>query len=116
MNILSFFKKLFGIAKKEVEIVVETKVEPAVEAYVKQKIQEIDVEKATKAIETRLAEIATEKKVTAKEIKAKVKTPDTTDKPAAKPVKAKPAKTKATTEKVETKPVSKPRKKAEPKK
>ena len=118
MNIKSFFKKLFGIAKKEVEIVVETKVEPAVEAYVKQKIQEIDVEKATKAIETRLAEIATEKKVTAKEIKAKVKkTPDTTEKPAAKPVKAKPAKTKATTEKkTETKPVSKPRKKAEPKK
>ena len=38
--------------KKEVEVVVETKVEPAVEAYVKQKIQEIDVEKATKAIET----------------------------------------------------------------
>ena len=111
MCILSFFKKLFGIAKKEVKIVVETKVEPAVEAYVKQKIQEIDVEKATKAIETRLAEIATEKKVTAKEIKAKVKTPDTV-----KPVKAKSTKTKATTEKVETKPVSKPRKKAEPKK
>ena len=111
MSILSFFKKLFGIAKKEVKIVVETKVEPAVEAYVKQKIQEIDVEKATKAIETRLAEIATEKKVTAKEIKAKVKTPDT-----AKPVKAKSTKTKATTEKTETKPVSKPRKKAEPKK
>jgi hypothetical protein len=40
MNIKSFFKKLFGIAKKEVEVVVETKVEPAVEAYVKQKIQE----------------------------------------------------------------------------
>ena len=113
MSIKSFFKKLFGIAKKEVE----TKVEPAVEAYVKQKIQEIDVEKATKAIETRLAEIATEKKVTAKDIKAKVKkTPDTTDKPVtkAKPVKAKPA--KKATEKTETKPVSKPRKKAEPKK
>ena len=52
MNIKSFFKKLFGIAIKEVEVVVDTKVEPAVEAYVKQKIQEIDVEKATKAIET----------------------------------------------------------------
>ena len=66
MSIKSFFKKLFGMAKKEVETVVETKVEPAVEAYVKQKIQEIDVEKATKAIETRLAEIAEEKKAEAK--------------------------------------------------
>ena len=83
-------RDFYFVTKKEVEIVVETKVEPAVEAYVKQKIQEIDVEKATKAIETRLAEIATEKKVTAKEIKAKVKkTPDTTEKPASKPVKSK---------------------------
>ena len=40
MSIKSFFKKLFGMAKKEVETVVETKVEPAVEAYVKQKIQD----------------------------------------------------------------------------
>ena len=75
MSIRSLFKKLFGVTKKEVETIVETKVEPAVESYVKQKIKEIDVEKATKAIEIRLAEISEEKKakVTAKEIKAKVK-------------------------------------------
>jgi predicted RNA-binding protein Jag len=116
MNIKSFFKKLFGIAKKEVEVVVETKVEPAVEAFVKQKIQEIDVEKATKAIETRLAEIAEEKKaeakVTAKEIKAKVKkTPEVkAEKPA---VKTKPAAKPAKTEKPATKPAKTSRKKTD---
>lgn len=110
MSIKSFFKKLFGVAKKEVE----TKVEPVVEAYVKQKIQEIDVEKATKAIETRLAEIAEEKKseakVTAKEIKAKVKkTPEVkAEKPA---TKAKTVKTKA--EKPAAKPAKAPRKKTD---
>jgi hypothetical protein len=96
MSIKSFFKKLFGKAEKKVETtiditpnfdsdkisVVETKAEPVV----------VDVEKETKAIETRLAEIAEEKKaekVTAKEIKAKVKkTPEVkTDKSVDKPVK-----------------------------
>jgi hypothetical protein len=108
MNIKSFFKKLFGIAKKDIEVVVETKVEPA-ETYVKQKIQEIDVEKATKAIETRLAEIAEDKKaVTAKDIKAKVKkAPEAKSetKPATKSATKGKAKS-AKTEKPATKPAS----------
>ena len=83
MSIKSLLKKWFGGAEETIETVIETKVEPIVKAVVKAEIDKIDVDKATKAIETRLAEIATEKKVTAKEIKAKVKkTTKTADKPA----------------------------------
>ena len=79
MSIKSLLKKWFGKAEETIE----TKVEPIVKAVVKAEIDKIDVDKATKAIETRLAEIATDKKVTAKEIKAKVKkTTKTADKPA----------------------------------
>ena len=120
MSIWSTIKRWFGVAEKEVKTVVETKVEPVVTDYIKHKIQEIDVEKATKAIETRLAEIAEEKKaeakVTAKEIKAKVKKAVTEEKPAKveKPAKAKPAKqTAPKTEKPATKPAKTSRKKTD---
>jgi len=108
MSILSFFKNLFGkkeeaivIAEKPVVKVVKTET-PKVEAP---KVEKAKVEEATKVIENRLAEIAAEKKVTAKDIKSKaktdVKTEKTVAKPAAKQVKpatktvAKPAVKKA---------------------
>lgn len=113
MGIWNTIKGWFGVAEKEIEATVEAKVvEPAIEK-IKEEIAKIDVEAATKAIETRLAEIAEEKKtVTAKEIKAKVK--KTSEPKAAKTAtpKAKPAKA------AESKPKqpAKPRKKSEPKK
>lgn len=118
MSIKSLLKKWFGKSEETIETIIETKVEPIVKNVVKAEIAKIDVDKATKEIENRLAEIATEKKLTAKEIKAKVKkTPEIVVEKPVKTVKSKPAKTKATAEKkTENKPVSKPRKKAEPKK
>jgi hypothetical protein len=107
MSILSFFKNLFG-NKEEAIVIAEkpvVKVEKTEAPKVEAKVEKAKVEEATKVIENRLAEIAAEKKVTAKDIKSKaktdVKTEKTVAKPAAKQVKpatktvAKPAVKKA---------------------
>lgn len=105
MGFKSFLQNLFGGKKQEDTIAIEA---PKVETS------------PTKIIEDRLAEIAAEKKVeeekkvTAKDIKAKVKrTPDTDTKPA-QPKKAenKPAQPKAPAQKQPQKQ-NPPRKKAE---
>ena len=103
MSILSFFKNLFG--NKEEAIVIAEKPVVKVEKTEAPKVEKAKVEEATKVIENRLAEIAAEKKVTAKDIKSKAKTDVKTEKtvvnPAAKQVKpatktvAKPAVKKA---------------------
>ena len=84
MSILSFFKNLFG--NKEEAIVIAEKPVAKVEKTEAPKVEKAKVEEATKVIENRLAEIAAEKKVTAKDIKSKAKTDVKTEKPVAKPV------------------------------
>ena len=82
MGLISWFKGLFG--SKETVAEVEHKVEHVAEvvAEVAKKVEEVAevktevvAETPTKAIEERLAEVAKEEKVTAKEIKAKVRKP-----------------------------------------
>jgi hypothetical protein len=84
MGLISWFKGLFG--SKETVAEVAHKVEEVAEvvAEVAHKVEEVAevktevvVETPTKAIEERLAEVAKEEKVTAKEIKAKVRKPAT---------------------------------------
>ena len=83
MSILSFFKNLFG--NKEEAIVIAEKPVVTVVKTEAPKVEKAKVEEATKVIENRLAEIAAEKKVTAKDIKSKAKTDVKTEKPVAKP-------------------------------
>jgi hypothetical protein len=83
MSILSFFKNLFG--NKEEAIVIAEKPVVKVEKTEAPKVEKAKVEEATKVIENRLAEIAAEKKVTAKDIKSKAKTDVKTEKTVAKP-------------------------------
>ena len=70
MGLISWFKGLFGSKETVAEVI--TKVEEVAEVK-----SEVVVETPTKAIEERLAEVAKEEKVTAKEIKAKVRKPAT---------------------------------------
>lgn len=119
MGIWNTIKNWFNSNKTEVKPVVEKVVEKAQEKAIEvvtEEITKIDVDAATKAIETRLAEIA-EEKVTAKEIKAKVKkTEQKSDKTESKP-KQKSSKPKAKPASGEVaKQPAKPRKKSEPKK
>ena len=97
MSLISWIKNLFAkeeAMKAEVKVIAE-EVAP---------VAEVAKEEPTKKIEERLAEVAKEEKVTAKEIKAKAK---------------RPAKAKTETPVAEVKPVKvapKPRRKPAPKK
>ena len=90
MSILSFFKNLFG-KTEEVTVSIKVTEKPVVVSAPKvEKQKENSKEESTKIIENRLAEIAAEKKVTAKDIKSKASKP-VVEKPAAKPVAKKAA-------------------------
>lgn len=112
MSILSFFKKLFGGSEEVNQAPVAEATEVKKEVKPEAPKAPVKSEEQTQKIEKRLAEVSTEKKVTAKEIKAKVKTP--TEK---KPVEKK-APVKAAKAPVEKKPAEKkaPVKKTTPKK
>jgi len=86
MSIWNTIKGWFKKAEKEVEVT-------PIKEEAKPVVVKSDVELATQAIETRLAEKSEEKKVTAKEIKAKVK-PSTEKKAEAKPATEKKPKAK----------------------
>ena len=78
MKILSFLKGLFGFSKPETLVVKSKPVMTEAKAVVKAEVKAVVAPKVeeTKVIENRLAEVAEKKeelKVTAKEIKAKVK-------------------------------------------
>ena len=108
MSILSFFKNLFG-KTEEVTVTIKATEKPIVESAPKvEKQKESSKEESTKVIENRLAEIAAEKKVTAKDIKAKAAKPavEKVAKPVVKKA-AKPAVEKVAKPKAEKKPSTK---------
>ena len=106
MSIWSTIKSWFS----NTEVVEKVETAPVV-TPVKEEVKQVVDNKATKEIETRLAEVA-EEKVTAKEIKAKVKKTSElkAEKPAAKKPAAKKPATKPATE-AKPKQPAKPRNK-----